>query len=96
MKFDVSRGCCAHVQSGSSDTLVGTARGYSALTMKFVAAGSGRVPEQRKERSMNTFMLLTFVLVFLLGSVAGAWSPPSRFVRAEPRRLASTPTKVFQ
>jgi hypothetical protein len=26
-----------------------------------------------KERSMNTFMLLTFVLVFLLGSVAGAW-----------------------
>ena len=62
-----------HVQSGSSDSLIGTARGYSALTLKFLTARSGRVREQRQERSMNTFMLLTFVLIFLLGIVTGAW-----------------------
>jgi hypothetical protein len=32
-----------------------------------------QVREQRQERSMNTFMLLTFVLIFLLGIVTGAW-----------------------
>jgi hypothetical protein len=42
-------------------------RDYPAL-----APRSGTLA-QRQERSMNTFMLLTFVLVFLFGIVTGAW-----------------------
>jgi predicted nucleic acid-binding Zn ribbon protein len=37
------------------------------------SAAFRQVREQRQERSMNTFMLLTFVLIFLLGIVTGAW-----------------------
>jgi hypothetical protein len=74
MRYSAKQGYDSkQIQNRSIDSLVGTARRYSALTMRFLAARSGRVREQRQERSMTTFMFLSFVLVFLLGSIAGAW-----------------------
>ena len=43
--------------------------------LEICSAAFWQVRERREERSMNmnTFMLLTFVLIFLLGIVTGAW-----------------------
>jgi hypothetical protein len=49
--------------------------GLPCAYLEICGAALRHVREQRQERLMNinTFMLLTFVLIFLLGIVTGAW-----------------------
>ena len=47
--------------------------GLLCVNLEICSAAFGPIREQRQERSMNTFMFLTFVLVFLLGIVTGTW-----------------------
>jgi hypothetical protein len=55
-------------------SVVGTRRAYSTLTLSICSAAlMVRFVSSPKEASMSTFMLLTFLLVFLLGVVTGAW-----------------------